>query len=123
MLAVVKMPRTNNQFEVRGDIPEPVLKYLRKRYGSAVTVIDDDEELVDIRETAWYQSQQILTSPGTTLRTYRRRDMLSQRELGRLLGGLSVQKISDMENGRRGISKEMAKKLAVVFGTGAEKFL
>ena len=123
MLAVVKMPHTKNQFEVRGDIPESVLKFLRKRYGAGVTVVDDDEELVDIRDTKWYQTHQSQATPGTSLRTYRRRDKLSQAELGKLLGGLSVQKISDMEHGRRGISKEMTKKLAAVFGTRADRFL
>ena len=123
MLAVVKMPRTKNVFEVRGDIPDRLLKYLRKQYGSGLSVINDDDELVDLRTTVWYQKRQNIRAPGTAVRIYRKRDNLTQADLGKMLGGLSVQKISDFENGRRGISKETAKKLSVIFKTRIDRFL
>lgn len=78
---------------------------------------------LDITQTAWYKKQRSRMTPGKTVKVYRQRDGLSQAELGRHLGGLSIQKISDIENDRRGVSKELAKKLADVFSTSADKFL
>ena len=79
--------------------------------------------LVDITQTAWYKKERSRMTPGRTLKVYRERDQLTQEELGQRLGGLPIQKISDMEHDRRGISKELAKKLAVIFSTSADKFL
>lgn len=43
--------------------------------------------------------------------------------LGNILGGLPKQHISNMENNRRAISLEMAKKLASAFNTSPARFL
>jgi len=40
-----------------------------------------------------------------------------------MLEGFSRQNISEMEKGKRGISKETAKKLAKIFNKPVEKFL
>ena len=125
MLAVVKVPRTNRRrFEIKGDIPNRVVDYLRSEFGRNFTVVDGEEDrYVDITDTQWYQKQKKRMTPGHALKIYRERDKLTQGALGRRLGGLSRQKVSDMENNRRGISKELAKKLADIFGTSVEKFL
>lgn len=62
-------------------------------------------------------------TPGHVLRIYRERDKLTQGALGKRFGGLSCQKISNMENNRRGISKGLADKLAHLFGASVERFL
>lgn len=59
MLAVVKKPRTNRgRFEIKGDIPNRVVVYLRSEFGQNFTVIDDEEDsYVDITRTEWYRKQ------------------------------------------------------------------
>lgn len=53
---------------------------------------------------------------GNALRGARYREDVSQRELSRLTG-VSVRNISAMENGRRPIGKEMARRFATVLNT------
>ena len=123
MLAVVKKPRTKETiFEVKGAIPRDVVHFLEEKYGEGLTIIED-ERLVDITQTSWYKRTRSRMTPGRILKVYRERDHLTQEELGKRLGGLPIQKISDLEHDRRGISKELAKKLAALFGTPVDKFL
>ncbi len=49
--------------------------------------------------------------PQTALRAYRTRESLTQKELS-LKTGIPQHQISEMENGKRGIGKERARKLA-----------
>ncbi|MFC1510039.1 helix-turn-helix domain-containing protein [Candidatus Omnitrophota bacterium] len=123
MLAVVKMPRTNKKIlEIKGDISNRFIKYLHKEYGDNITIQDDDE-YVDIVFTAWYKNQKKRKTPGKSLKVYRKRDGLTQAQLGKNLGGISAARISDFEHDRRGISKDIAKKLAELFGTSLERFI
>jgi plasmid maintenance system antidote protein VapI len=48
---------------------------------------------------------------------------MTQAELGKALGGLPRQHISNMENGSRPISKRTALKLAKLFDVSVEKFI
>lgn len=123
MLAAVKTPHT--EIHMRGEISARVLDALRAEYGQDLKVSeeDDDEELVDVFETDWYRSVKATTTPGDVLRIYRETRQLTQSELGRQLGGLARQQISNMENGIRPISLGMARKLAKVFEIPAERFL
>jgi len=124
MLAVVKKHHTDQPlFEIRGDIPVKVVEYLKKEFGQHVEVLKDDEELVDIFETEWYKNISSTTTPGEYLKIYRENAKITQEELGRKLGKFSRQKISDMENGKRPISKELAKKLCRLFQVPVERFL
>jgi len=124
MLAVVNKPHTKKKiFEVKGDIPKDLMNYLRSEFGKNLTVVDNDQDYVDITKTDWYKKQKAARTPGKVLRVYRERDGLSQAQLGQKLGNLSAQKISDLEHDRRGISKDIAKKLSVIFSTPVEKFL
>ncbi len=125
MLAVVKKPRTNGAlFEVSGSIPSEVLDFLKSRYGKNMSVVNDDgDETVDITTTDWYKKTKAQMTPGKSMRVYRSNAGLSQAALGEKLGGLSRQNISDMECGRRGISKDIAKKLAALFKLPVERFL
>ena len=124
MLAVVKTPHTKKEtFEVKGDIPNNLMAFLRSEFGNNLIIIDNKKDYVDITKTAWYKRQKANKTLGKTVRIYRERDNLTQAELGQKLGGLSIQKISDIEHDRRGISKDSAKKLAHIFGTSVEKFL
>jgi DNA-binding XRE family transcriptional regulator len=59
---------------------------------------------------------------GTTIRGFRSRDDLSQGELAEKLD-IHQTDLSQMENGKRPISKKMAQKLAKVFKTDYRVFL
>jgi DNA-binding XRE family transcriptional regulator len=124
MLAVVKKRRTNKRlFEIRGDIPQNTIKYLKKEFGSSFEILQDENELIDIFKTDWFSKIHKNTRPGDSIKIYRQNHGLTQAELGEKLGHLTKQNISDMENGRRGISKNTAKKLSAIFDVPVERFL
>ena len=122
MLAVVKMPRTKTPlFEVRGNIPKRILDYLKKDYTVEIEN-REDEEYEYIADSDWFQEIKEKVAPGDTIKIYRENAGLSQTELGNDLG-LSRHKISDYENGRRTIGKELAKKLSTFFKIPVDRFL
>jgi antitoxin component HigA of HigAB toxin-antitoxin module len=124
MLAVVKKPRTNVPlFEVKGNIPSKVIKYLHQVYGRNIELVDEKEEMVKIVETDWFKEVKAATTPGYVVRIYRENLDLTQAELGMKLGKYSRQKVSDIEHGKRSISKEVAKKLSDIFTVPVERFL
>ena len=124
MLAVVKKPHTNTTlFEIKGNIPAGIMEYLHREFGQNVEIVDENEELVNIFDTHWYKGIKKTISPGDTLRIYRQNLGLTQTELGQKLGKFTRQKISDMENNKRSISKAVAKKLSKIFDVPIERFL
>jgi DNA-binding XRE family transcriptional regulator len=62
------------------------------------------------------------TEAGLSLRGSRLKEGLTQKELGDTLG-VSQNHISEMENGKRTIGKEMAKRFATFFKTDYRIFL
>ncbi len=54
------------------------------------------------------------STPGQVLKGFRLRDGLTQRELAKQLG-IAQHHVSEMERGKRAISKKMAERLAVFF--------
>jgi len=62
-------------------------------------------------------------TPGTYMKIYRENRKMTQTELGKILGGLPRQHVSNMENGVRPISKKIAIKLAKAFDVSVEKFI
>lgn len=59
---------------------------------------------------------------GLYLRGIRLREGYTQAQLGQLIG-VTQNNISAMENNRRSIGKELARRLATVFGVPYQKFL
>ena len=124
MLAVVKKPHTKTTlFEIKGNIPAGIMEYLHREFGQNVEIVDENEELVNIFDTHWYKAIKKNISPGDTLRIYRQNLGLTQTELGQKLGKFTRQKISDMENNKRSISKAVAKKLSKIFDVQIDRFL
>ncbi|QTA87309.1 helix-turn-helix domain-containing protein [Desulfonema magnum] len=123
MLAVVKKPRTEETlFRVKGDIPHKVIDYLEKEFGPDFEISDADEEFVDIFETDWYREISAATTPGDVLKIYRENMGLTQAELGRKLGEFTSREISDMEDNKSCISKEVAGKLGSFFEVPTSRF-
>jgi DNA-binding XRE family transcriptional regulator len=122
MLAVVKTPHI--EINIKGEIPEKLISVLEEEYGQDVEISEeDDEELVDIFETDWYKDISARMIPGDYLRIYRENFGFTQAELGKRLGNIPRQYISNMERGTRNISLKMAKRLAKIFDVSPEKFI
>ena len=111
MQVAVKTPRI--ELEMKGDIPERVILFLEAEYGVSLRQsADDGEEVVNALETDWYKRTMAAMTPGKALRIYRENAGLTQTALGERMGGIPRQHISNMENGKRPIGKENAKRLA-----------
>lgn len=69
-------------------------------------------------EEGWYSLEEIFPGvhAGRALRGARYRENMSQKQLSELTG-VSVQNLSAMENGRRSIGKDMAKRFAKALNT------
>ena len=122
MLAVVKTPRI--KIQIKGEIPRRLITVLKDEYGDKVQLTPEaDDELVDVFKTDWYKRVKATLTPGTNLKIYRQNRGLTQVQLGKLLGGVPKQFVSNIENGIRPISKKMALKLAKVFEVSVAKFI
>jgi DNA-binding XRE family transcriptional regulator len=122
MLAVVKVPHTKKAaFKVIGKIDKETIRYLNKRFG--VDNVDLDEEVIDVGESEWFKSISKKITPGTVVRTYRENLKLTQQQLADKAGVSKASHISDIENGRRQISKTLVKKFSAVFGIAPELLL
>ena len=75
-------------------------------------------------EKQYYTPEEVFgpSSPGKALRGYRYREAMTQARLAEL-AGVSKQHISDMENGRRVIGKDVAKRLGEALGAPWKRFL
>ena len=122
MLVAVKTPRI--ELQMKGDIPERVLLFLEEEYGVSLRpTTDDGEEAVNALETDWYKRTMAAMTPGKALRIYRENAGLTQTALGERMGGVPRQHISNMENGKRPIGKENAKRLAAALHVDYRVFL
>jgi DNA-binding XRE family transcriptional regulator len=112
--------------EVTIRVSRSILSDIEARYGrkNVHRVEPDDEESINVRDSSWYVRVSAGHTPGRALRVYRENRGLSQAELAKKLGKTRrKQYVADMEAGRRGISKAMAKKLAEVLNAPVERFL
>ena len=129
MLAVVKKPRTNQPaLTIKGNIPNWMLSRLKKEYKTRLIIkkdVDKDykKDLLNIFETDWFSEIESKITPGENMRMYRENENLSQAALGEKLGNVPRQNISLMENDKRGISKETAKKLSNIFKVPVSRFI
>ncbi len=117
MLEVTRAPTTGEDVEIRVRISrkdaesvavEMIAREVRKALDAALTYTP--EEVFGPRE------------PGRLIRGGRTREGWTQIELAKHLG-VSKTVVSDLEHGRRPISKKMASKLGEVFGASPLMFL
>ena len=122
MQVAVKTPRI--ELQMKGDIPERVILFLEEEYGVSLRqTADDGDEVVNSFETDWYKRTMAAMTPGKALRIYRENAGLTQTALGERVGGIPRQHISNMENGKRPIGKENAKRLAAALHVDYRVFL
>ncbi len=106
MQAATKKPRTDSEMvtlrlRVQREHVEKIREYAR-------IIESGDERTYSLAEVfPEYQGKEAQTA----LRAYRHRENLTQDELSRLTG-IAQHQISEMENGKRSIGKERARKLA-----------
>lgn len=111
------------KIDIVGDIPESILKAVKKEFGKNAEITNDDNEFVVADETEWYKETMENMTPSRAMKAYRMSRGMTQIELGKKLGGIPRQHISNMEKGIRKINVELAKKLAELFDVSVEKFI
>jgi DNA-binding XRE family transcriptional regulator len=135
MQAVVKAPRINVTISGRG-IKSVVHELEKGIAGLKVRFIPDDvdpwiedpvtkadeQETVNPFSTAWYRKTVKAITPGKRLDAERFKRSLTQTTLSKMTG-IPQHHISEMENGKRPIGKETAKKLAAAFSVDYRVFL
>ena len=121
MQARVKTPHTS--IYIQGKIPSHILEMLRSEYGGDLKIYEGDEEYIEITESDWYKEVAEIATPGDAMRIYRKNNKLTQEQLGKKLGNVSRQIVSNMERGTRSISLATAKKLSIIFNVPASRFL
>lgn len=119
MQVVVKKPRIRLEGEISGSL----VRFLRDQYGEIEVIENEDDELIEVKNSDWYTSIRGTITPGENMRLYREMHDMTQDQLAEKLGTVTRQNISNMEHGHRSISKNMAKKLAEVFEVSVEKFV
>ena len=122
MLAVVKEPHIEITLGgVKSEIMA-LLDYIRSRYPVEVlsegAESDDDEELVDIRETEWWK---LNNTPGHVLEGYRLKHDMTQDQLAKK-SGICATVLSAYENDRRSITRRTAIRLARALGEDEATF-
>ncbi len=108
---------------VEGEVSEKLLALLREEYGEIEVYEDADDELIDSEESVVLRETRAGMRPGDYIRIDRENMDLTQEELGAKLGGKSRQYISDMEAGRRSVSKALAIELSRVFDRPVDRYL
>jgi DNA-binding XRE family transcriptional regulator len=117
--------RTNLIYiQIHGEIPDALLQCLQAEYGPRLILkCECGETWHNVLDAPLYESEPPAMGPGAWLRFFRQDKGLSQAELGWKLGGVSRQNVSNMEYGRRPISRRMALKLSAYFGVSVDKFI
>ena len=122
MQAVVKTPRI--ELQIQGDIPPKLISVLKEEFGDDLRLGEEQgDEIANVFETEWYRQIKLSMTPGDNLKIYRDNRGWTQAQLGEKLGGLPRQHISNMERGLRPITKNMAKRLVLIFAVPPSKFI
>ena len=119
MLALVKAPRT--EIVLNGDGTQEIIDLLRSRFSVQILVpsdpVPDEEELVNINDTDWWQENKHRVLAGARLKAG-----LTQKQLADKTG-IRQSVISEYENGKRRMTMKMARKFASALHTFPEKFM
>lgn len=120
MLAVVKPRRINLAF--KSSTPKRIIHEINNRYAEYVVHDETDDDFVEWNKTTLAQELNKEMTPGIQLRLLREAHDLTQTALGEK-AEVSSRRISDFENGRREISKDLAKRFAMIFNVTPARFI
>jgi len=112
----------NNVILVSGYFPDSIEKLLKETLEQFQYVIEEGESYADPSDFKWFSEATEELNNGKIISALRYHFSLSQGDLGKKIG-VSRKYISDMENGRRKISLNMAKKLGEVFNHNPKDFI
>ncbi|MBN1647833.1 MAG: helix-turn-helix transcriptional regulator [Spirochaetales bacterium] len=115
------MKTRHTEINIKGEISEELLSLIKAEYGECAEI--KEEEFIDPFTTDWYRETRNLLKPGDILRIDRQNRGISQKQLGEKLVSFSRQNISDMENSRKSISLNTARKLGKIFDKPASRYL
>ncbi len=126
MQAVVKTHHIKITVEAK-NIPMKLENFLKKEYGNEYKIISNkkvayNDNSLTAKNTKWYKEIKNKITPADNIKIYRQNKGLSQGKLAKQLGVLPSN-ISEMERSKRGISKEIAKKLSLILEVPVEKFI
>ncbi len=126
MLAVVKEPRI--EMCLNGNVSDllALMDVLRRCYDVSIITNDEsqdvekdeDEELVNIRDTDFWREN---VTMGTVLQGYRLKHGKTQRQLAKQ-SGMSYATISEYEHDKRRITPLAARRLAIALGENPDTF-
>lgn len=119
MLAVVKTPHT--EISIHGENAEAILNWIRKKFPVEVVAAHvaaaDDEELIPVNETEWWQTMKHQLLAGARLKHGMSQEMLAEKS------GIAQSVISQYESGKRKITMRAAIKLGRALGEAPEKLM
>lgn len=116
MQALVKTPPVDSGPHIL------VVFCLEGKYESVLEFLRANDCQVEERDSIPYNFVFPNRTPGTIMRGLRYRDSLTQDALAKFVD-IPHRHISEMENGKRPIGKQNARKLAAAFNTDARMFL
>jgi plasmid maintenance system antidote protein VapI len=119
MPVAVRTRPINLMFKPR--TPQRIIHEIENRYSHYV-VRPSDEEYIEWDKTDLAKELDKEMTPGVFLRLLREAHDMSQAALGEKIN-VSAKRVSDYENGQRGISKEIAKELAHIFNVSPARFI
>lgn len=125
MLELTKRQTTDESVEIhlRG-VPSNKAEMVKEAIEKILDLAGMDFQIKDEEEEALYTIEEVFPDfhVGHALRGLRSREGLTQRKLAEMIG-VKPNHISEMENGKRPIGKEMSKRLAKALRTGYKVFL
>ena len=84
MQAVVKTPHI--ELQIKGQIPPKLISVLEEEFGPDLLLEEEqDDEVLNIFETAWYRQIKSGMGPGDNLKIYRENRGWTQAHLGDML--------------------------------------
>lgn len=109
---------------IKGLTPKPEIYTFPKKIGRELASYIEENYIEDTipAHIALPELADDVKRPATVLRGLRYRENLTQKQLAAILS-IHQHHLSEMENGKRSISKEMAKKLAKALRTNWKIFL
>jgi len=127
MQALVKVPHMlengrMGEFRITGDVPAFYIDLTRRLFPKAKEMTDDDDELINIRDSEWFKEAEKKTTPGLSLRALRTLRNMRSGVLAKKIG-VRPQQITDMEKGRTPIGKKMAMRLGEALDMDYKHFL
>ena len=123
MLAPMKTQTTDGSTEITFPVPNEMVDNVTAIIQNILSLTQkkSGEEIEDDKVYPIEQFMDEIT-PGRALQGLRYREDLTQKQFAEKLG-IKQSHVSEMENNRRPISLQMAKKISKIFGVGYKVFL